>query len=111
VQGAAILVMATSFTLPIVTRPARLTLGDDHALLSADRLGRHCVLVHLSHRSPGYRITQGLPTYERVLLNRRNYYRWAEYSLSASLMAVFIALLSGISGGRVDRHLRRENRE
>jgi hypothetical protein len=61
VQGAAILVMATSFTLPIVTRPARLTLGDDHALRSADRLGRHCVLVHLSHRSPGYRITHGVP--------------------------------------------------
>jgi hypothetical protein len=49
VQGAAILVMATSFTLPIVTRPARLTLGDDHSLRSADRLGRQPSLTWLSH--------------------------------------------------------------
>jgi hypothetical protein len=61
VQGAAILVLATSVTLPIVTRPARLTLGADLAIRSADRLGRHCVLVHLSHRPPGYRITHGVP--------------------------------------------------
>jgi hypothetical protein len=50
-QGAAILVMATSFTLPIVTtrRPARQdTLGDDHALRSADRMGRGCALIHFS---------------------------------------------------------------
>ena len=44
VQGAAALVLATSFTLPIVTHsltgPARLTLGDDHAVRSAGRPGR-----------------------------------------------------------------------
>lgn len=35
--------------------------------------------------------------YERNLLRHRNYARWLEYSLSASLMVVLIALLTGIS--------------
>jgi hypothetical protein len=64
-----------------------------------------------AHRSPGYRITHGLPDVrtqapewtERLPLGRA-------IAESASLMALF-ALLSGISGAGVDRHLRRENRE
>ena len=43
--------------------------------------------VGIAHHSLGRK-------YERMLLNGRNYYRWVEYSLSASLMAVLIALLS-----------------
>jgi hypothetical protein len=62
VQGAAALVLATSFTLPIVTHsltgPARLTLGDDHAVRSADRLGGGRVRVHLSYRSPDDHVIQ-----------------------------------------------------
>ena len=61
-REAAALVLATSCALPIVTHsltgPARLTLGDDHAVRSADRLGGGCVRVHLSYRSLGDHVIQ-----------------------------------------------------
>ena len=50
VQGAAALVLATRFTL-----------GDGHAVRSADRLGGGRVRVHLSNRSPGDHVTHDLP--------------------------------------------------
>jgi hypothetical protein len=48
-QGAAVLVLATSFTL-----------GDDHAVRSTDRMGGGRAPVHHSHRSPGDRVTHDL---------------------------------------------------
>jgi hypothetical protein len=35
-------------------------------------------------------------TYERQLASSRNYFRWIEYSFSASIMHVMIAMLSGV---------------
>jgi Heliorhodopsin len=101
VQGAAILVLATSFTLPIVTYPLTgppgspaetITLFDLRIAWAVAMFLFISAIAHLVIASP-----TAFPTYERMLLNGRNYYRWVEYSLSASLMAVLIALLSGIS--------------
>ena len=101
VQGAAILVLATSFTLPIVTYPLTgppgspaetITLFDLRIAWAVAMFLFISAIAHLVIASP-----MAFPTYERMLLNGRNYYRWVEYSLSASLMAVLIALLSGIS--------------
>ena len=64
VQGAAILVLAASFTLPIVTRSLTGPPGappEDHAVRPADRLGRGRVPVRLRHRSPGDRVAHDLP--------------------------------------------------
>jgi hypothetical protein len=101
VQGAAILVLATSFTLPIVTYPLTgqpgspaetITLFDLRIAWAVAVFLFISAIAHLAIASP-----MAFPIYERVLLNGRNYFRWVEYSLSASLMAVLIALLSGIS--------------
>ncbi|MGH3477358.1 MAG: heliorhodopsin HeR [Nocardioidaceae bacterium] len=101
VQGAAILVLATSFTLPIVTNaltgppgsPSEtITLFDLRIAWAVAAFLFISAIAHLLIASP-----MAFSKYQRMLLNGRNYYRWVEYSLSASLMAVLIALLSGIS--------------
>jgi hypothetical protein len=101
VQGAAILVLATSFTLPIVTHaltgppgsPSEtITLFDLRIAWAVAAFLFISAIAHLVIASP-----VAFSKYQRMLLNGRNYYRWVEYSLSASLMAVLIALLSGIS--------------
>ncbi len=100
-QAAVILALSTSFTLPITisflagppgTKPSTNTIYDlpigpmvaiflllaalDHALVAAPRIHHW---------------------YERNLAIERNPARWWEYSLSASLMIVLIAMLTGIS--------------
>lgn len=100
-QAAVILALANSFTLPITisflkgppgTRPGTNNVYDlpigrvvavflllaalDHALVAAPRIHRW---------------------YERNLAIERSPARWWEYSLSASLMIVLIAMLTGIS--------------
>jgi hypothetical protein len=100
-QAAVILALSNSFTLPVTisflkgppgTKTSTNTLYDlrigpvvavflllaalDHALVASPRLHRH---------------------YERNLAIQRNPIRWAEYSLSASLMIVLIAMITGIS--------------
>jgi hypothetical protein len=100
-QAVVILVLSNSFTLPVTlsflegppgTKPStnniyNLRIGPlvavflllaalDHALVAAPRIHRW---------------------YERNLAIERNPARWLEYSLSASLMIVLIAMLTGIS--------------
>jgi Heliorhodopsin len=101
VQGAAILVLSTSFSLPIVTHsltgppgsPSEtITLFDLRVGWAVAAFVFISAIAHLLIASP--RI---FPSYRRMLLIGRNDYRWIEYSVSASLMAVLIALLPGIS--------------
>ena len=84
VQGAAILVLATSFTLPIVTYPLTgppgspsetITLFDLRIAWAVTAFLFISAIVHPVIASP-----MAFPTYERMLLNGRNYYRWVEYS-------------------------------
>jgi len=100
-QAAVILALSSSFTLPLTisflkgppgTDPSTNTVYNlrigpvvavflllaalDHALVAAPRIHRW---------------------YERNLASERNPARWCEYSLSASLMIVLIAMLTGIS--------------
>jgi hypothetical protein len=101
VQGAAVLVLATAFTLPIVTHsltgppgsPSEtITLFDLQIAWGVSAFLFISAIAHLAIASP-----MTFPKYKRMLLNGRNDYRWVEYSLSASLVAVLIALLAGIS--------------
>lgn len=101
VQGAAILVLATSFAIPIVTHSLTgppgsssetIVLFDLRIAWAVAAFLLLSAIAHLVIASP-----MTFPKYRRMLLIGRNYYRWVEYSLSASLMAVLIALLSGIS--------------
>lgn len=102
VQGAAILALSNEFGLPVTAtfmenapgaEPPSLDILFDlrigpavaaFALLSA--------LAHFVLASP-----IGFPWYRRNLARFRNDARWIEYSVSASIMIVLIAMLTGIS--------------
>jgi hypothetical protein len=81
VQGAAILVLATRFTLPIVTYPLTgppgspaetVTLFDLRIAWAVAVFLFISAVAHLVIASP-----MAFPTYERMLLNGRNDYRWS----------------------------------
>jgi hypothetical protein len=100
-QGAAILILSTGFTLPIVihamTGPPgspqqTVTLFDLRVAWAVAAFLFISSIAHALIASPGL-----FPRYRRMLLEGRNDYRWIEYSLSASLMAVLIAMLTGIT--------------
>ncbi|HSJ50503.1 MAG TPA: heliorhodopsin HeR [Actinomycetota bacterium] len=100
-QGILIVVLSTGFSIPVVVHsltgppgsPAEtvelfsLPIG-----LSVAAFLFVSALVHLLIASPG-----GFVRYQRMLLEGRNDFRWIEYSVSASLMAVLIGLLTGIN--------------
>lgn len=101
-QGAAILVLATSFTLPIVATylqgPPGSPADDPTVLANLSVAWGVAVFLflsaffHLLIASPLFfdRYTSGLAA-------ERNHFRWVEYSLSSSAMIVLIAMLTGIS--------------
>lgn len=101
VQGAAILALATGFSIPIVVHPLTgppgsasetITLFDLRIDWAVAAFLFISALAHLLIASPWL-----FPRYRRMLLLGRNDFRWIEYSLSASLMAVLIGLLTGIN--------------
>jgi hypothetical protein len=101
IQGAAILALATGFSIPIVTHPLTGPPGSaSETIILFDLRIDWAVaaflfisaLAHLLIASPWL-----FPRYRRMLLLGRNDFRWIEYSLSASLMAVLIGLLTGIN--------------
>jgi hypothetical protein len=101
-QAVAVLLLANSFTLPVTgtflagppgspaAEPVRLA-NVSVAWGVASFLFLSAVF-HLLISSPGF-----FERYGRGLAEARNYFRWAEYSLSSSVMIVLIALLTGIS--------------
>ena len=100
-QGVLILILATGFTIPIVihslTGPPgsaseTVTLFDLRVAWAVAAFLLISAIAHLLIASP-----LGFPRYRRMLLVGRNDFRWIEYSVSASLMAVLIALLPGIT--------------
>lgn len=100
-QGVAILALSTSFAIPVVAHtltgppgsPSEtVTLFDLNVGWAVAAFLFVSAIAHLLIASPGV-----FPRYERMLLKGRNDYRWVEYSISASIMAVLIAMLPGIT--------------
>jgi Heliorhodopsin len=101
-QGAAVLVLANDFAIPVTESflegppgsapPAPEALFDVRLAWGVAAFFFLSALFHLIVASPAY-----YPRYVRGLDAHRNYFRWTEYSLSASLMIVLIAMLTGIT--------------
>ncbi len=100
-QGVAILALSTSFTIPVVIHaltgppgsPSETsTLFDLNVAWAVAAFLFVSAIAHVLIASPGV-----FPRYEAMLLEGRNDYRWIEYSVSASIMAVLIAMLPGIT--------------
>lgn len=100
-QGIAMLVLSTDFTLP-VTRAIPVgppgTTPDQDLWLNLP-LGPAvaaflflAALDHLLMAAPGVNAW-----YNGMIASKRNYARWAEYSVSASLMVVLIAMITSVS--------------
>jgi hypothetical protein len=100
-QAVVILIVSNTFTLPITISFLK---GPPGSTASTDtiydlRIGPVvAVFLLLAALDHGLCAAPGLyERYERNLIRGRNPARWWEYSLSASLMIVLIAMLTGIS--------------
>lgn len=102
IQAVAVLLLANDFALPVtgsyLAGPPG-TMPDDQVTLFEIWTGGAVAaffllsaLAHLVVASPWF-----FDRYRAGLLENRNYFRWLEYSVSASLMIVLIAQLTGIS--------------
>ena len=100
-QAILILVLSTSFSLPVtgafMTGPPGSAPPETDTLFHL-RLGplvaAFLLLAALDHAAAAWPLRD---RYERALARGVNPYRWLEYSLSASLMVVLIAMLTGIA--------------
>jgi Heliorhodopsin len=102
VQGVAILAISNDFTLPVTATYPTGPPGQDPPVLEnvfdfplGPAVAVFLLLAaadHLLVATPGV-----VGWYEKNLRRQRNYARWIEYSISASLMAVLIALIVGIA--------------
>jgi len=100
-QAAIVLALATAFTLPItatfLTGPPGTAQGAPDVIGSVNVAWAVATFLILSALAHFYLVTIGSRRYARDLAQSRNMARWVEYSLSASLMIVLIAMLTGIS--------------
>jgi hypothetical protein len=102
VQAVAILALATAFTLPVtasfLSGPPGTTAGAPTTLFEVPVAWGVAIFLLLS---AGFHALVSLPNvvdrYLGGLAEQHDDYRWAEYSLSSSLMVVLIAMLTGIS--------------
>jgi hypothetical protein len=101
-QAVAILVLANAFALPVqatyMTGPPGPTVGRQPVTLfdlsfawAIAAFFALSAVAHFSVAGPGW------GSYQAQILRGRNPYRWLEYSLSASVMIVLIAMLVGIN--------------
>jgi hypothetical protein len=101
-QAAAILALSNSFAIPIsaafqngppgAALPEPDTIVDVRYGIAVALFLGLAALDHLLVAAPGI-----VSWYERNLRNTINYARWIEYSMSASIMVVLIAMLTGIT--------------
>ncbi len=102
VQGVAVLVLATAFTLPVtgtfLAGPPGSTPEPAVTLFSINVAWGVALFLFLSAAAHAV-IASGayFPRYRAQLLQQRNDARWIEYSLSSSIMIVLIAELTGIT--------------
>ena len=102
VQAIAILALATAFTLPVtgtfMEGPPGTAPGAPTTLFAVSVAWGVALFLLLS---AGFHWLVALPglfgRYTAGLMDRHNFFRWAEYSLSSSVMIVLIALLTGIN--------------
>jgi hypothetical protein len=101
-QGAAVLLLATDFTLPVIatymTGPPGLEPTAVEPLFDLSLAWGVAVFLFLSAVAHFLIASPGI--YQWYLANlgeKRNYARWIEYSLSSSVMVVLIAMLVGIA--------------
>ena len=101
-QAVVILVLANAFALPVratyMTGPPGPTVGSQAVTLFSVSFAwaiaaffALSALAHFTVAGPGW------ASYQGQLAKGRNPYRWLEYSLSASIMVVLIAMLVGIN--------------
>jgi Heliorhodopsin len=102
IQGAVVLFLANSFTLPVTATFLEGPPGSPAA--EPVRLANVSVAWGVATfllLSAAFHLLISLPTfferYRAGLAHNRNYFRWVEYSLSSSVMIVLIAMLTGIS--------------
>jgi hypothetical protein len=101
-QAIAILALATAFTLPVtasfLSGPPGTPAAAPTTLFEIPVASGVALFLLLS---AGFHALVSLPRvssrYLAGLANEHNFYRWAEYSLSSSVMVVLIAMLTGIS--------------
>jgi Heliorhodopsin len=101
-QAAAILALATAFTLPVTASflagPPGTPSAAPTTLLEVPVAWGVAAFLFLS---AGFHALVSLPRisdrYLAGLMDQHNFYRWSEYALSSSLMVVLIAMLTGIS--------------
>lgn len=101
VQGIAVLAIATDFTLPISAAypegPPGTPAGEPTVLFDLSIAWGVAIFLFLSAAFHWLIAAPGVfERYTSGLGERRNYFRWVEYSLSSSVMIVLIAALTGI---------------
>lgn len=101
-QAIAILVLATSFSLPVTARfpdgPPGTEPSTTTELFSINIAVGVALFLFISMAAHWLIASPGIfEWYKRNLEQNRNYARWIEYSLSSSIMIVLIAMLTGIS--------------
>ena len=112
VQAVAVLALATAFALPVTATfmegPPGTAAGAPTTLFEVSVAWGVAVFLLLSAVFHWLVVLPGVfGRYTSGLAAEHNYYRWAEYSLSSSVMIVLIAMLTGDQRRRgADRHLR-----
>jgi hypothetical protein len=102
IQMVLILVLASAFTLPVtaayLTGPPGSGLTETVTLFDSRIAWGVALFFFLSAFFQLMVVTPGIyPKYVRGLLDGHDYFRWAEYSISSSIMIVLIAQLVGIT--------------
>ena len=105
VQGILILVLSSSFAIPIVAAVQTGPPGAEGSLTTASKTFFSfnfaiAIAIFLFLAAGDHLLTSVTPIrawYERNLLRGVNYARWIEYSVSASIMILLISLLNGIN--------------
>ena len=102
VQGIAVLALATAFVLPVTASfmagPPGTPVGQPTTLFDVSVAWGVALFLFLSAAFHSLVAAPGVfGRYIAGLESGHNYFRWAEYSLSSSVMIVLIAMLTGIS--------------
>jgi hypothetical protein len=100
-QAVAILLLANDFSLPVMARymtgpPGRTSVRQVVTVFDVSFAGAIAAFFALSSLAHFAVAGPGWHRYQAQLRKGRNPFRWLEYSLSASIMVVLIAMLTGI---------------